>query len=338
MMSLYCLCESKEERERYSEMDREQFYSFVKYSVQDVLNEHGIEGKVELQEVLKSNDQALTGLVFRGEGEKISPCVYLNDMYERYQDGLPVEYIVSEVADLMEDARNPEIDLSKFTEYEKAKEYLSFRLVGLDENEIWLNDKVWEPMGDFAKVCCLEMGQETTGYMSAVVTMGNLALMGVTKEQILSDAQKNLEKKEYVFMNLADVMASMCSEFSEIDPAETPEMPLYMLTNSSKIQGAVMIARPDIMKEIGERFGCDFYVLPSSKHEVLLVPVDAGIDLGVLSAMVRDVNAAEVSVYDKLSDKVQFYDREKELLRSALEPSEKEMKSGKSTKEKDSER
>ena len=98
-----------------------------------------------------------------------------------------------------------------------------------------------------------------------------------------------------------------------------------------------MIARPDIKREIGERFGCDYYVLPSSKHEVLLVPVDAGINLDVLSAMVSDVNAAEVSVNDKLSDKVQYYDREKEQLRNALEPSEKEIER-KAAKEKTQER
>ena len=40
----------------------------MKYSVQDILNEHGIDGKVELQEVLKSNDQTLIGLVFHGNG------------------------------------------------------------------------------------------------------------------------------------------------------------------------------------------------------------------------------------------------------------------------------
>lgn len=66
-------------------MNKEQFFSFMKYSVQDLLNERGVDGEVELQEVIKNNDRALTGLVIHGNGETISPCVYLDDMYERYQ-------------------------------------------------------------------------------------------------------------------------------------------------------------------------------------------------------------------------------------------------------------
>ena len=82
-------------------MDRDQFYSFMKYSVQDLLNERGVEGSVQIEHVMKTNDQVLTGLVIRSEGECISPCIYLNDMYERYQDGYPLSYMANEVADLI---------------------------------------------------------------------------------------------------------------------------------------------------------------------------------------------------------------------------------------------
>ena len=112
-------------------MDREQFYNFMKYSVQDLLNERGVEGSVQMQEVMKNNDQVLTGLVIRGSGEIISPCVYMNDMYERYQDGYPLSYMANEIVEIMVDVEPPEIDFSKLTEYESAKEYLSIRVVGI---------------------------------------------------------------------------------------------------------------------------------------------------------------------------------------------------------------
>ena len=114
--------------------------------------------------------------------------------------------------------------------------------------------------------------------------------------------------------------------------------PLYVLTNKEKTQGAAMIARPDIMKEIGDKFGCDYYVLPSSTHEVLVMPVSAGVELEMLSAMVHEVNATEVSPQDKLSDKVQYYDREREQLRNAFESAEKEIEVAKVPKEKTQER
>lgn len=234
-------------------------------------------------------------------------------MYERYQEGYPLSYMVNEVADLMEETRNPEIDLSKLTDYDNAKEYLSIRLVGIKENEQWLADKVWEPMGDFAKVCYRDFGEQNEGYMTAVVTMGNMALMGTTKEQMMADAQKNLKNKDHVFMSISAMMAEMMVGLQEMAPEEYGP-PLYVLTNKEKTQGAAMIARLDIMKEIGDKFGCDYYVLPSSTHEVLVVPVSAGVELEMLSAMVHEVNATEVSPQDKLSDKVQYYGREREQL------------------------
>ena len=319
-------------------MDREQFFSFVKYSVQDILNERGVEGRIELQEVTKSNDQVLTGLTLRCEGEHISPCIYLDDMYERYQHGLEVGCIVREVVDLVEIYGDPEIDLKKFTDYEAAKEHLTFRLVDISENTYWLQDKIWEPMGDFAKVCCISVEREADGYMSAVVTTSNQALLGVTREQLLADAQKNLQKSEYVFVNIEDMMATLFPGMPDMDPVEIPSTPLYVLTNPSKVQGAVMIARPDVLKAIGDQFGCDYYVLPSSKHEVLIVPVDAGIELGILCGMVEEINWTEVSIEDKLSDQVQYYDREKEQLRNALESTEKEVENKKAPREKEQER
>lgn len=316
-------------------MNKEQFFNFMKYSVQDMLNDRGMRCKLELEKVIKKNDQALTGLVIRGKGENISPCIYLDDMYQRYAKGQSLAYLSSEIADLLENTRNPEFDFNKIAEYESAKEYLSIRLVGIDENEKWLADKIWEPMGDFAKVCYLDFGVENDSTMSAVVTMRNMALMGVTKEQMMADAQKNLDNKTHIFKSLSSLMAEM---MSEMNPEDLGYNPLYVLTNEERLQGAAMLAKSDVMKEIGEKFGCDYYVLPSSTHEVLLVPVSAGMDAKELNTMVREINAAEVSIQDKLSDNVQYYDREREQLRNALDPVPKEVDEVKKSKEKKQER
>lgn len=301
-------------------MNKEQFFSFMKYSVQDLVTERGIEGKIELENVMKNNDQALTGLVIRENGSDMSPCIYLDDMYERYQDGYPLDEMANEIADMIEDIENPDISIEQLVDYDYMKSHLSIRVVGIDENEQWLADKVWEQMGDFAKVCYFDLGEQSGGRMSSVVTMRNMALMGVTSEQMMADAQKNLNNKDHVFMNISAVIAELVGEIQEAAPMEFGGPPMYVLTNEERMQGAALIARPDVMKEIGEKMGCDYYVLPSSIHEVLIVPVDAGIEVEQLSEMVQEVNATEVRREDKLSDKVQYYDREREQLRNALDP------------------
>ena len=68
------------------------------------------------------------------------------------------------------------------------------------------------------------------------------------------------------------------------------------------------------MKKVGELLGADYYVLPSSIHEVLVLPDNGEMDVKELESMVRDVNAAEVAPHELLSDKVQFYDRASRIL------------------------
>lgn len=47
---------------------------------------------------------------------------------------------------------------------------------------------------------------------------------------------------------------------------------MYVLTNRMRSYGAACIAYPYIPGMIGETLGSDYYILPSSVHEVMIVP------------------------------------------------------------------
>ena len=85
---------------------------------------------------------------------------------------------------------------------------------------------------------------------------------------------------------------------------------LFVLTNNQKLNGAAALLDEKMMEQIAERVGNDFYILPSSVHEVLIVPKEAGMDFKDLEAMVQEVNATQVAPQDKLSDHVYQYDNE----------------------------
>lgn len=84
---------------------------------------------------------------------------------------------------------------------------------------------------------------------------------------------------------------------------------MYILTNQNKVNGAGVLARDGVLDKIGELLGSDFYVLPSSTHEVILVPDNGNMQTKELEDMVKEVNATQVPPEDLLSDKVQYYDR-----------------------------
>ena len=82
------------------------------------------------------------------------------------------------------------------------------------------------------------------------------------------------------------------------------------------INGAAAILNDTARQEIAEKLG-DFYVLPSSIHEVMIVPKSTGRSLEELELMVRSVNSSEVEPDEVLSDHVYEYDaKEHELFRS----------------------
>ena len=73
--------------------------------------------------------------------------------------------------------------------------------------------------------------------------------------------------------------------------------------------GAGVLGNTKIMDSIREQMG-DFYIIPSSIHEIIAVPMSLGTTPDDLVEMVHQVNASEVAPSDQLSDEVYIYDAE----------------------------
>lgn len=107
------------------------------------------------------------------------------------------------------------------------------------------------------------------------------------------------------------VIGSMLSVLNgggvSVEDWEPDGSPMTVLTTREQVNGAGVIFCDGVLRKIREKIG-DFYVLPSSVHEVLVIPVSEGIDRDELEEMVKAVNAAEVAPEDRLSDQVYLFD------------------------------
>ncbi len=83
---------------------------------------------------------------------------------------------------------------------------------------------------------------------------------------------------------------------------------IYVGTNDSGMFGAAVMLLDNEIRRIAERLGGDIYILPSSVHEVIIVPKLETYDPDMLKETVRSVNATVVSSADFLSDNVYEYD------------------------------
>lgn len=89
----------------------------------------------------------------------------------------------------------------------------------------------------------------------------------------------------------------------------TPEYSVFVLSNIYCVEGAAYIAFDDILSEIRNKLNENFYILPSSINEALIIP-ESFVTPDFVKEMVRDVNNTIVTKTDKLSNNIYFYNGE----------------------------
>ena len=273
---------------------------------------------VEQRPITKNNGLQLDGVILQKPGLRIAPTVYLNYMYEDFQRGASVEEITERLQKVL--AKELPVGVPTLTR-EAAEKNLYAVVVNAAANEELLKETPHRRIEDLAVIPRFHVASEA-GNASFRVTNGVLQDLKMTKEEVLDIAIGNSAKEEYTCRSMATVLREMMG--AELAPEMEEEMfasapQLYVLTNTSKVQGATALACKKVLAEAGEKVGEDFFILPSSIHELLLVPASAGMQLSDLQAMVHEVNSTEVAPDEMLSDSVYHYSVQSKKLEIARE-------------------
>ena len=133
-----------------------------------------------------------------------------------------------------------------------------------------------------------------------------LARWGISEQEMLEAASLNLKKEAYQFMNLQSLIRRS-SEVADINECRHANM--CVLTNRAMCYGATGILRTDLLEKLAQLKETDLYILPSSVHEVILLPALDWWGVDELRQMVKSVNAGWVDKMDWLSDEVYYYRR-----------------------------
>ena len=140
-------------------------------------------------------------------------------------------------------------------------------------------------------------------YVAYQLKIGLAFLSSYTPEQILKAVENTINRAR--FMTIPASINDFASIFNN-PPKKLSEMENFSLMNPLTCEGnqngAGILFCHEYLKAIREKIG-DFYILPSSIHEVLIVPNDGTVDINDLNSIVQDVNANEVSENDYLADR-----------------------------------
>ena len=302
----------------------EEFKANVVEEIKDFLPEKYADASVTIQDVTKNNDRQLSGLTIRTEDNNIAPTIYLEGFYQKYQDGADMGDILQEIADTRVTHEIEQgFDANKITDLDTVKDHIVCKILNADMNQDYLENKPHTMVEDLAVMYAVDLGGDNTGHMSAPITYQIMEQYGITVEDLHQIAMDNLANADIDFKSMRDVLVDMMfpDGIDENDPRafmlppeeETPSM--YVLTNGDKLNGANCILDSQTMENISEQIGGDFYIIPSSLHEVIILPDSPDISKDTLEQMVHDVNAGEVAPEDRLSDHVYMYDSvEKEIV------------------------
>ena len=141
----------------------------------------------------------------------------------------------------------------------------------------------------------------------------NLEAWNINVSNLMEDAVMNTSRKmPYTLKGMDALIRELAEEGEETLPRADELM--YVLTNEEKYFGAATLLYPHVLSHIGKILRQDFYVLPSSIHECILVPNRGQYSKEDLQQMVKDVNNSQVEEEEILSYQVYYYDREKEKL------------------------
>lgn len=303
-------------------MNNEEFKNEFVEALKEKLSERGNDVDVKVSTVEKMN-QSYEAITITPEGSNIGMNMNLEVFAEAYESGVPFDEIVEQVTNKVEAhlADMPTFDVQSLTDYEQMKDKLAMEVVAADRNADLLAKVPHQEMEDMAVVYRFVMESDENGRASILVSNDLLDKMGVTPEQLHADALENApELRPAVIKGMSEVMMDMMGEDAHemfgIDEFPQDEM-MYVATVPDKISGAGVIAYQEFMDQAAEKLGGDFYILPSSIHEVLLVKDDGAVNFNDLKSMVEDVNATQVAPEEKLTDSVYHYDSKEHIFELA---------------------
>lgn len=300
-------------------MSFDEFKDFVKDHIKDILPDRYDTAEVAISENIKNNDQKVTYVSIRQEGQDIAPSIILEPFYAEYANEGDLDSVMSQIAKIQTDHENAiKVDKEIFTDWDKAKDHLLCRLINREHNEEYLADKPFTPMEDLAVIYAIKVESNDREMASVVITDHMMEIYGVSLEQMHEQAMANIDSDKIVFRDISAVLRDMMPGSDEnMFEAPNGKPSLYVISNDIMVNGAGEILCQQKMDEIAEQLGGDFIIIPSSTHECLIMPKDDSFDRTAIENMIMEVNSTMVPLSDRLSDHSYVYDAsEHELVRA----------------------
>ena len=211
-------------------------------------------------------------------------------------------------------------------DYEQIKDKLQIRVCETAINRDRIAGLVHSERSDFSATYHIVFDKE----ISFAVKPGMLKAWEISKEQLHQDALTADLNRIPVLEDVRLMLERVRLEKEPINLLQKPDFikelegfRMYCLTNEEYDNGAGLIMQDGLISQVADILGSNYYIVPSSINELLIIPDSKEVELNILASMVWEVNRIQVAPEARLSDEVQYYDKDSRSLENAQKHAER---------------
>jgi len=255
------------------------------------------------------------------DGNYTAITIYTEEAYAKYRNGETLDFVAGELADYVRHAAPlPEFASLKPFTFERMKDSIICLLVNAGMNEKLLETVPHVRIHDLALIFRCLINHECSETATILITQSMCAAWGVTCPELVKLAIGNMQRMfPFEMEDIVDFAEKKCLANGIPFPSGMSRGTMFIANNKSHVFGSSVLVYPGVTEQIREYLGEDYYIIPSSISEVLIVPYSLGEEES-MNLMVENVNSTEVAPEEVLSDHVYLYPRESfELLYDTIE-------------------
>lgn len=233
----------------------------------------------------------------------VSPVFYIEELFKMFQHGESMQKLISYITDALQSTIELKVGDSTELDFEQVKNRITIELINHEKNEYLLDSIVHSDFLDLACIYRIEIPVTANSRASVMITNEMLDAWQMEPKVLHRIAYQNMK-------HMHPTIISSILPTAEEEEILDSEPVIYVLTNTASMYGASALIFNGILQRIStDIFNGDFYILPSSLHEVLLIhPEPERID--ELREIIKGANREVIEPELFLSDNLYYYDAE----------------------------
>lgn len=286
-------------------MNYQQFVVKVKEALSLSLSENL---ELQIHSALKNNGKERVGITITDKNINVSPTIYLEEYYDQFQNGYPLEEIAERILHIYREVKFDHTwHVETVKDFNIIQSKIVYKLILAEKNEVLLQRTPHVTYLDFAIVFYILFEVSDNGTATIPITNELLELWNTDLQEIYEIACENTKRLlpatfKPMRVVIEEILGNQCNNTVLEDDM------MFVLSNPLRSFGAASILYEGTLADVGKQLGENYYILPSSIHEVIIVPESKSPTLEDLNDMVMEINETQVDVEEVLSEHVYYYD------------------------------